>query len=282
MIQKRGLFLLAAVIVGLLSSCHAQDQPQTTAPVKVLVVDYLDATHAIVGATVTWLEQNVNFTVPANGTIEFQAPVGANVTMNMPAVMVGQKGYHQVQSTTVVVPLEGLTKELDMIVLQCPSEFIYKMFSTVTPHKKDENKCQLVVTVCAQGKGIFSHPQGLPNTTTHLSPANEEYTYYFGTWGKYSNATNPLPNNLNSTSWDGGVLFMNIPVSETDWYTVSAHHAGFTFSQSHFRCSQPGLFINGAPNQGPRATSASVAWLKRLAQAEREFLLAETSEHTHI
>lgn len=224
----------------------------TAVPVKLVALDYVSG-HPLSNSQMQWLENGTTFITDSNGAVEFDAEVGVNITINFP----GDATYHQTQSTTVIVPPEGLTTLLNQIVMQIPSHLLFDVFFLVVPGKKNDSACQVVVTVCNVNKTVYDHAQGLPGTVAVLDPPIESKTFYFGTWGKLSNATNPLPNNLTSTSFDGGVIFENIPVNAEQWYVVSAYHEGYEFTQSYFRCTQEGLFINGAPNLGPRATRIS-------------------------
>lgn len=220
-----------------------------SAPVKIVALDYVSG-RALAGIELEWIENGSSYTTDDEGVVMLDAPVGSNMTVNF----AGNSDYHQVESVTVRVPEEGLTTLYDQLVMQVPSNLMYDIFFLVIPGKKNESRCQAVVTVCDVNKTVYSHPQGLPGTVAVLAPALQSKTFYFGTWGKLSNETNPLPNNLTSTSFDGGVLFEDLPVDPDQWYTVSAYHEGYTFSTSTFRCTRPGMFVNGAPNQGPRAT----------------------------
>lgn len=222
-------------------------------PVRVVASDFVDSKKPLVGISLEWMERGTTGVTDANGVLMLDADVGSTVTINF----AGDDAYHQTQGVTVTVPPGGLTTELNEIVMQVPSLFTYDLFFLVTPGHKNTSACQLVVTVCNVNKTVHDPAQGLPGTVATLTPPTESTTFYFGTWGKWSNATNPLPNNLTSTSFDGGVLFENIPPNANQWYEVQASHVGYTFTTTRFRCTQGGLFINGAPNQGPRATPVS-------------------------
>mgnify|MGYP000099900421 CR=1 FL=1 len=80
------------------------------------------------------------------------------------------------------------------------------------PEKPDNSKyCQFVVTVSAYNLTLKSFPQGEINSTCSISPnPGLSGTYYFGTWGKLSNMTNPFEKGLKATSWDGGVALINV------------------------------------------------------------------------
>lgn len=240
--------LLAALAVfGCLMAAHA-------APVRVTCLDFIG------GAPVTntefiWMENGTSFLSDDTGHFYFDAEVGSNVTLNF----LGNDKYHAMQGVTVTVPEGGLNTELTEIVMQMPSNLVYDAFTLIIPGKRNYSACQVVVTVCNVNKTVHDLPQGLLGTEVFLNPPLQTHTYFFGTWGKLSNETNPFPNNLTVSSWDGGVLFENVPQDPDTWYTVSAYHKGYTFSTTKFRCTAPN-FINGAPNQGPRATPASGRW----------------------
>lgn len=221
-------------------------------PVDVIALDFGSGA-PLVNVTLQWLETGQAFTTDANGRLSLNVTPGSNVTMNFP----GDEEHRQTQGVTVVVPVGGLTNDLDEIVMQIPSHFLFDLFFFVTPGAKNESACQVVVTVCNVNKTVYDMPQGLPGTVAVLTPSTQSKTFYFGTWGKLSNDTNPFPNDLNASSFDGGVLFENIPPDPKQWYEVNAYLEGYTFSSTAFRCTQGGLFINGAPNQGPRATRVS-------------------------
>lgn len=80
------------------------------------------------------------------------------------------------------------------------------------PEHPKADRCQFVVTVSAFNLTVFSFPQGEPNSTAIMTPPAQDHTFYFGTWGKLSNDTNPFSRGLTKTSWDGGVVLMNVPV----------------------------------------------------------------------
>eukprot|EP00759_Apiculatamorpha_spiralis_P056052 PhF_6_TR7951/c1_g1_i1/m.11997 len=215
-------------------------------PVTVNVIDYVSG-KPLVGHIVTFLEQNQQYTAGSDGRFHLDIPNGTMATF----MAKGDKTYRETQSATVVVPPTGLTTITTEVVLQVPSNLIFDAFFLVTPGTKNMSCCcQIVVTVCAFNKTSYDSAQGLPNTTVAITPNIHGTIFYFGTWGPISNATNPFPNNLNGTSWDGGVLIENVPPGR---YVVTAQHPGYTFSDTVIVCGTPGVFINGAPNQGPRA-----------------------------
>lgn len=218
------------------------------APVNIWVVDFSQL-KPLVGHKITILETGDNYTVDTDGYARLDLPVGTNITV----LAHSYPWYQSTQSATVSVPPGGLATKMTEIVLQVPSSITYDLFQWVSPGKKDPTACQVVVTVCNVNKTIYDFPQGLPGAVASLRPAALTRTFYFGTWGRVSNDTNPFPNNLTSCSWDGGVLFENVKVNPRVEYVVTAQRRGFRFSKTRIRCLRPGQFINAAPNQGPRA-----------------------------
>lgn len=238
----RSVVFMSAVLAVVLLFQMANSEP-----VKVFAGDFVGLA-PLANVPMDWIENGTTFVTDENGVAMLEAPIGASVTVNF----LGNDKYHQTQSPTVTVPPGGLTTVLNQLVMQVPTHFLFDFFSAVSPGTKNMSECQVVVTVCNVNKTVFDHAQGLPGTVAVLSPAVESKEFYFGTWGSLSNDTNPFPNNLTSTSFDGGVLFENIPPSN-QWYEVTATHPGYTFTSTRFQCLHPG-FINAAPNQGPRAT----------------------------
>ena len=226
----------------------------TYAPVDVYVCPF-DAcgSKGLANHPVFIIEANSTYTTNGAGMLYLEVPVFGNITL----VSLAGNGYHRTQASTVQVPPVGLVTTLTQLVVQVPSDVIYDLFFAVTPGHKSEAKCQIVVTVCNVNVTIKSMPQGLLGSTVALDPPLDSKIFYFGTWGKFSNDTNPLPNDLNSTSWDGGVLIENVPVNVRSPYVITAQHPGYIFSSTTFWCLAAGTFINAGPNMGPRAVPAS-------------------------
>lgn len=233
------LFVLAAAFVSFGS----------TVPVSIFALDYVGGKG--VGAEVK-IYQWPSLALWANATTSSgsgRVTVHCNVGDRI-FVVAESKRHRTTQSPIVVVPDGGLAGRLNEVVLQMPGDIMFEAFWWTTPGKKDKTKCQLVVTVCDANKTVGDLPQGIPGAVASLSPPRSSMTFYFGTM--LGNLTDPLPNHLNSTSWDGGVLFENIPVDPLTLYTVKASLSPYTFTETVFSCNWPGMFVNGAPNQGPR------------------------------
>ena len=232
------LLLLVAILLQLSSS----------APVRLYVFDYIDPTYPLQYHPVQRIETGETFNTTYKGEVELDIPVGQNVTF----IALDHNGFHVTQTATVTVPAEGLNTLMTEMVLQVPDNGEYNIYSRLTPGKKQTTGvCQFTLTVCNVNKTWSDFPQGLEGTVVHLDPPLQTQTFYFGTWGWFSNRTNPLPNHRTTCSWDGGVLFENVPIRDEP-YIVTAERDGYTFSETVMFCRTE-RFVNAAPNQGPRA-----------------------------
>lgn len=234
------------------------------APVRGHAIEF-GARKAVTEATVTSVgETPITTTTDATGAFTLRAPVGQPLTLRL-----SKAGYRTTQYATVMVPPGGLVERLDMVWFQVPSSLMYDMLSILMPvAPNDKEYCQFVVTVSAYNLTVLDFPQGEPNSTAAMAPVPSNWSsgksnvYYFGTWGKISNATNPFAKGLNSTSWDGGVVLINVPPA-ADPYTVSASKPGVRFSSSKMLCPEPGIFVNAPPPAGPQVLNAPSGELQR-------------------
>jgi hypothetical protein len=247
------LFSLIAIIAMII--LLASQSSVLSAPVDVYAGDFIDLEgHPLKGFTVLYEETQTNYTTDDQGYLHLDLPVGVNCTFTL----LGQKDYAETQTATAVVPPQGFTGKFNEIVLQVPDTPTFDLLNLVVPHKRNFSQCQVVVTVTNYNKSWYNCPQGFPGVVAEINPPNNEYLYYFGTWGSLSNKTSPLPNKLTSLSWDGGVFFMNIDMDWQTDYTITAHGGQngvppVPFTPTIVKCLKRGRLINAAPNQGPRA-----------------------------
>jgi hypothetical protein len=91
-------------------------------------------------------------------------------------------------------------------------------------------------------------------------PSGSPPPFYFGAFGANAgplrNLTDPFIIGLTKTSWDGGVVFFNVPpLSNSDGdflpYTITAEKEGVNFSPAIALC-RPGIFVNCGPPWGPQ------------------------------
>jgi selenocysteine lyase/cysteine desulfurase len=201
------------------------------------------------GAVVTCLEDpTIKLTTDKNGYFSFMAAVGESITLQL-----DHAWYTTTQTGTVVVPPEGLVGTQNEMTFQVTMTLVYDLLELIIPVKPNPALCQFCVTVCAYNKTLWDDPQGEANTSVTISPpVPGSSIFYFGV--DASNHTNPFQRGLNATSLDGGVLVLNVPVSDQA-YVITAHKAGKAFSSTTMRCAGPGRFVNGAPPHSPRATT---------------------------
>lgn len=249
--MPQSLQLLVAFAATLLLVSVLGTSRVTAAPVDIYAGDFIDLwSKPLAGYTVLFEENGTSYTLDSRGRLSLDIPVGTNVTFTV----VGDSKYLETQSATSTVPPQGLTGQMGEIILQVPDMITFDLLNIVVPHKHNLSQCQIVVTVCNYMKSANDCPQGFPGVRTFLNPPNNQDIFFFGTWGSLSNSTNPLPNKLTSTSWDGGVLFSNIPFYPGQEFTVSAQYGNVPFTNTRLKCLRAGKrLINGAPNQGPRA-----------------------------
>jgi len=239
-------FILLVAVATILF-CVSQS---SAVPVEIYAGDFIDLTgKPLAGHTIIHEETQKQYTLNATGQVTLDFPVGTNITLTV----LGGKHYKDTQTATVTVPPQGFIGKFNEIVLQTPDIPTYDLLNLVVPHTRNFSQCQVVVTVCNYQKSWYNCPQGFPGVKAALNPPYNEYTFFFGTWGKLSNKTNPLPNKLTGTSWDGGVFFQNIPMDFVQDFTVHASFGNVPFSETRIKCLVPGRLINAAPNQGPRA-----------------------------
>lgn len=188
----------------------------------------------------------------SQGFLRIQVDIGAKIFVTS----VAANDFHETTTSIVTVPPQGLNGLFGRIVLQVPSNLIYDLFKLLIGRPSPSNMCQVVVTITQYNKTYTDDPQGFPGVVATIDPAGDAVgparPYYFNTM--LNNKTNPLPNNLTATSFDGGVVFPAIPVGPGSDIIISGQYKDVPFTTSTIRCLRPGQFINAAPNQGPKAT----------------------------
>jgi len=208
------------------------------------------------GATYAVLERPDlgQMTTGAGGAFGFGAQVGDNVT-----IVMSKDEYRTTQTSTMRVlpgPTYAGTTEL---TVQIPSTVMWEFMKLIVEKESgvsmDSSACQVVVTVCAANKTMENVPQGEPNTTVAIHPpmpAGSAPPFYFGAFkeGLLKNLTDPFAKGLTSTSFDGGVVFLNVPASDEP-YVITAYKEGIVdFSYTVIQCTA-GSFVNGSPPWGP-------------------------------
>lgn len=220
----------------------------STAPVSGFARSFISG-KPLANAKITILENGHTLTTDALGNFgPIEWPVGKTITL-----VLEKKGYRTTQSATLVVPEEGLTGLYNQISFQVPSHWIFKFFSYAMGIAEDPNACQIGATITDYNKTLDDLPQGIENAKAILFPEVKIKPFYFSifkSWPlKYK--TSPFNRRLTSTSLDGGIIYANIPPSDTP-YTLSAVKEGVTFNEVKF-IARRGMFINLSPPHGPMA-----------------------------
>jgi hypothetical protein len=203
----------------------------------------------IAGATITVLETGLRLKTDAQGKFgPFLYPIGKPITLTLAGF-----GYKTTQSSTQIVPPEGLVGPYQNITFQVPSLMTYYLLAHIIGAEFDSNSCHVVTTILAKGKTMDDAEQGEPNAIVTLSPYVSETPFYFDifTEGPLKGKTNPFTKGLTVTTKDGGVGFFNLPPRESP-YTISAQKDGNIFTQAQFLCRK-NTFVNISPPLGPMA-----------------------------
>lgn len=241
-----GFSLISLIMAGFSQPSHAYSPD--TAPVSGFARSFL-LNRAISNASITILETGQQLTTDNQGHFgPIAYPIGKSITLEFK-----KWGYKTTQSGTFIVPPEGMADPLHNITFQVPSMATFYLFATIIGAKFDDEKCHVVTTVLANGRTLDDPRQGEANAKITLSPYINETPFYFDLFadGLFKNKTNPFTKGLTTVTEDGGVGFINLPVSDTP-YTLSAEKAGVTFSSVKFLCRK-GAFINISPPSGPMA-----------------------------
>eukprot|EP00038_Savillea_parva_P019204 m.26761 g.26761 ORF g.26761 m.26761 type:complete len:267 (-) comp4345_c0_seq1:172-972(-) len=186
----------------------------------------------------------------STGQFEFQWPVGAELL----GVRLNTEGYHPTSGGAFHMGPSGMSGRYGEYTFQVPKTATYIFLKTVLPGKVNESACHFVVTVTPANTTLDSSPQGEPGAVaTLLSPGGSPTAippYYFGIFK--DNKTNPFARGLNTTSRDGGVVFLNV-APHPEPYTIVVTKPGKTFTNASLFCQpgQSGLLVNVAPPLGP-------------------------------
>jgi len=187
-----------------------------------------------------------------NGLFQIEAPVGVNLTLTLEHAET-----RTTTAATFTVPEGGIPQGAETEVpFQAPTNIVFDglVFAMSDLARLDKTKCHFCVTVAAKNKTLASSPQGEPGTVATLydgetgEPMEGIVQNYFGVMD--GNKTNPFKRGLNATSWDGGVVWFNVPIAEKP-YVIKATKPGLTFTESWLTCHVAGRFVNAAPTQGP-------------------------------
>lgn len=250
-VNFKKIFLLLTASGGLsMTSLPCTAAANATAPISGFAQSFLLNMH-LANGTVTVLETGQQFKTDKNGHFgPFPYPVGEPITLKFE-----KWGYQTTQSSTVIVPPEGLTGPYDNITFQVPSIETYYLLANVIGASIDENSCHITTTITAYHKTLEDVPQGIADATVTITPSVNQIPFYFDIFkkGPLKDKTNPFTRGLTKTSEDGGVALFNLPASEQP-YVITAEKQGMKFTESTFICRK-GVFINISPPKGPMANA---------------------------
>lgn len=196
--------------------------------------------------TVTVIEnQELSLKTDKDGKFgPFEWPVQQPITLVFEKPGSFWSGYRATQTATIFVPPEGINNNnfLKNISFQVPSNLAFKVISLAMGEREDSQACQIATTVTPSGTTLDNIPQGIANVKVSLSPEVSARVFYFDIF-PIIHKTNPFIRKLESTSLDGGALFVNVPEGE---YTLEAKKDGITFSKVHIK-ARKGTLVNASP-----------------------------------
>ena len=209
------------------------------------------------GAKITCEEfPELTATTDDHGLFQLDAPVGANLTLTLT-----HEGSRTTTAATFTVPEGGIPQGAETEVpFQVPYKVTYDalILAMADLGRLKKEYCHFCVTVAGANKTLRDSPQGEPGTVATLydgatgEPVTGAIQNYFGVMD--GNKTDPFTRGLNATSWDGGVVWFNVPVA-TEPYIVRATKPGLKFTETRMTCHVADRFVNGAPTQGPHVIS---------------------------
>ena len=275
------------LLLGLLWLCPVQAH-ELLADVEVRV-RWFEADLPIRGVIVHALNEEHNFVrswkTDRDGKIHFQWPVGEELTLKLlPNNMnIGM------QSVTFVVPEEGLTGAFGEITFQVASVLTYKALKIALQMKYyslgAEDTCNIITTVTPPDKNLNDCPHGLAGVQVELDPPDYDQKYYFGIiergplqcktdllsffglaglnylYHRYQRPfqqmnregfSSPIqPLEMDRTTEDGGVMFLNVKVRDEPYTVVASDPTNprKNYTSLRFYCLKGGL-VNASPPHG--------------------------------
>ncbi len=172
-------------------------------------------------------------------------PVGSDVTL-----VFRRKGYMTVQTGTF-----RLEKSLDDVTFQVPPHAIYAAYSMLLGLAPDPNFSQVATTVTRFGESMYHSDgptHGEPGATVTIDPplpAKHGPIYFNLKLFEHGMQMIWPDRSLKATTFDGGVLFLNVPDGE---YTLRAHKSGVRFKPVRIKCGTSQL-VNPSPPHGLQA-----------------------------
>lgn len=229
--------VLAAFV--LIAGCGDDDDGEELAMLSGDAIPFTNGPDGrIEGAEIWILERpEMRVTTGTDGHFEFDGlPVGSEVTLVME-----HPDYYPIQTGTIVLGPEGAER----VTFQAVTQDIFDAFAAIIDVEPDPTKCQMVTTVTRVGKSIYDPgAHGEADVVVTLDPplSADQGPIYFN--------SSVIPDyDLEQTSDDGGVLFIQVPPGD---YTWTASKPGVEFTQVRMKC-RAGLLVNASPPWGLQA-----------------------------
>jgi len=201
------------------------------------------------GGTVTVLEiPGLTTTTDADGYWEFpDLPGDALVSFVM-----HKEGHPLIQTGSI--RLEG--EDIEQVSFQSPTDDMFEFIENYTLVESDPTMCQVASTVTRRGHSLYDTEPGThgePGATVTVDPplpaAHGPIYFNLVTYDMIF----PDPD-LEETSDDGGVLFVNVPPGD---YVLTAHKPDTVFTEVVITC-RAGVLVNAAPPWGLQAVEGGV------------------------
>lgn len=224
----------------------------------------------ISGGIITVLENpDLIFETDINGRFgPFEWPIGEPITLVFEKQGSFWSGYKTTQTATIIVPEEGINDDnyLKNISFQVPSNMAYAFFSLAMGGTEDPSTCQITTTITPPNTTMDDIPQGVAGVKAILSPNVNPRTHYFGIL-PIIDKTDPFIRDLEYTSADGGVAFINVPPGQ---YTIEVLDENENLYSSVSVTARANCFVNVSPPHGP--TMLNKAGFFKAATATPEIL----------
>jgi hypothetical protein len=192
----------------------------------------------IEGAEVWILEHpEMRVVTGADGHFEFSGlRAGTEVTLVM-----DHPDYVPIQTGTILLGPGGAQR----VTFQAVTADIYNALALLLDVEPDDSKCQMVTTITRVGKSIYdpgAHGEaGVTVTLDPPLPADQGPIYF--------NSSVIPDRQLEESSDDGGVLFLQVPPGEYVW---TADKPGVELTQVKMKC-RAGVLVNASPPWGLQA-----------------------------
>lgn len=160
-------------------------------------------------------------------------------------------GYFTTQTATFTLGKE----DIEDVSFQAPPRVIVSAYTMLLGYTPDPNRSQLATTVTRLGESMYgSHgpthgERGATVTIDPPLPVRHGPIYFNLNLAPGAAGIIWPDRTLKETTWDGGVLFIDVPPGE---YTLTAHKPGVKFEPVKVKC-RAGVLTNASPPHGLQA-----------------------------